>query len=100
VLGVFILCWHCFQALEQALKDMFITENNLRAMWKNKDQEVSDLEKDLQEQTSKLQRAEKQLHKALREVRGMSQTKPLSLELVSLAFYIISLRINKFPNIN
>jgi uncharacterized protein (DUF3084 family) len=88
VLEVFILCWHCFQVLEQALKGMFITENNLQAMWKNKDQEVSDLEKDLQQQTSKLQRAEKQLHKALREVRGMSQTKSLSLELVSESSFL------------
>jgi hypothetical protein len=89
VSGVFSFCWHCFQVLEQALKDIFITEGNLHAVWQNKDQDLSDLEKDLQEQTSKLQRAEKQLLKALREVRGMSQTKPMALEEVSLAFYIL-----------
>jgi hypothetical protein len=44
------------------------------------------LEKDLQEQTAKLQRAEKQLHKALREIRGMSQTKQMALEEVSPNF--------------
>lgn len=81
--------WHCFQILEQALKDIFITEGNLRAVWQNKDQDSSDLEKDLQEQISKLQRAEKQLHKALRELRGVSQTKPMALEKVSLVFYIL-----------
>ncbi|XP_033609697.1 coiled-coil domain-containing protein 39 isoform X2 [Cryptotermes secundus] len=68
------------EILEQALKDIFITEGNLRAVWQNKDQDSSDLEKDLQEQISKLQRAEKQLHKALRELRGVSQTKPMALE--------------------
>jgi hypothetical protein len=89
VLGVFRFFGICFQVLEQALKDIFITEGNLRAIWQNKDRDSSDLEKDLQEQTSKLQRAEKQLHKALRELRGVSQTKPMALEEVSLVFYIL-----------
>jgi hypothetical protein len=92
------------------MKDTFQTESTLRALWKNGDQELSNLEKELQEQTSKLQRAEKQLHRVLREVRGMCQTKLLALLLVSLAFYILKfiginiiidncVHINRFHNV-
>jgi len=49
-------------------------------VWRNKDQELSELDYDLREQAAKLERAEKQLHKAAREAR---LTKPMILEEVS-----------------
>lgn len=52
-------------------------------MWQNKDQELSELDYDLREQAVKLERAEKQLHKAVREVKRLSPTKPMILEEVS-----------------
>jgi hypothetical protein len=52
-------------------------------VWRNKDQELSELDYDLREQAVKLERAEKLLHKAVREVKGMNLTKPMILEEVS-----------------
>ena len=69
--------------LEQTLQEICITEGDLRTVWRNKDQELSELDYDLREQAVKLERAEKQLHKAVREVKGLSLTKPTMLEEVS-----------------
>ncbi|KAJ9581586.1 hypothetical protein L9F63_023233, partial [Diploptera punctata] len=66
--------------LEETLQKIFETEGDLRAMWKDKDQDGRDLDKDLQEQTSKLIRAEKQLRKVFREIKGAGQTKLTPLE--------------------
>jgi uncharacterized coiled-coil protein SlyX len=56
-------------------------------MWKNKDQEASGLDKDLQEQTMKLERAQKQLYKMTKEIKGISsQTQPIPLLMVRLLF--------------
>jgi uncharacterized protein (DUF3084 family) len=82
--AVFVsFCYHCFQVLEQTLQEVCITESDLHAVWQNKDQELSELDSDLQEQAVKLERAEKQLHKSVREVKGLSLTKPMILEEVS-----------------
>jgi hypothetical protein len=52
-------------------------------VWKNKDQELSELDYDLREQAVKLERAEKQLRKAVKEIKHLSLTKPMTLEEVS-----------------
>jgi hypothetical protein len=65
------------------LQEICKTEGDLRTVWQNKDQELSELDYDLREQAVKLERAEKQLHKALREVKVLSMTKPMMLEEVS-----------------
>jgi hypothetical protein len=65
------------------LQEICITEGDLHTVWRNKDQELSELDCDLREQAVKLERAEKQLHKALREIKGLSLTKPMILEEVS-----------------
>lgn len=65
------------------MQEIGITEGDLRTVWRNKDQELSELDYDLREQAVKLQRAEKQLYKAVREVKGLSLTKPMILEEVS-----------------
>jgi hypothetical protein len=52
-------------------------------VWRNKDQDLSELDTDLQEQAVKLERAEKQLHKFVTEVKSLSLTKPMILEEVS-----------------
>lgn len=59
-------------------------------MWQNKDQEASDLDKDLREQTIKLERAQKQLHKTMREIKGTRQSQPIPFYLVSLHFHILN----------
>lgn len=89
-MSVFTFCCIYFQVLEQTLQEIFITEGNLHFIWQNKDQEASDLDKDLREQTIKLERAQKQLHKTVREIKGISQTQPIPLEVVSLHFHILN----------
>ncbi|XP_069687635.1 coiled-coil domain-containing protein 39 isoform X2 [Periplaneta americana] len=68
------------EILEQSLREITITEDELKAVWRNNDQEANDLEKDLRDQTDKLQRAEKQLRKTVRELKSMSQSKLTPLE--------------------
>lgn len=65
------------------MQEICITEGDLHTVWRNKDQELSELDCDLREQAVKLERAEKQLHKALKEIKGLSLTKPMILEEVS-----------------
>jgi hypothetical protein len=77
--------------LEQTLREIFLTEDDIRTVWQNKDQEASDLDRDLQEQTIKLERAERQLRKAVREVKELSQTEPKLLEEVSLSVHVLKL---------
>jgi len=73
------------------LREIFLTEDDIRTVWQNKDQEASDLDRDLQEQTIKLERAERQLRKAVREVKELSQTEPKLLEEVSLSVHVLKL---------
>jgi len=65
------------------LQEICITEGDLRTVWQNKDQGLSELDYDLREQAVKLERAEKQLHKAVREVKRLSLTKSMILEEVN-----------------
>jgi len=65
------------------LQEICITEGDLRTLWQNKDQGLSELDYDLREQAVKLERAEKQLHKAVREVKRLSLTKSMILEEVN-----------------
>ena len=81
--AILSFCNYRFQVLEQTLQEICITEGDLRTVWRNKDQELSKLDYDLREQAAKLERAEKLLHKAVREVKGVSLTKPMILEEVS-----------------
>jgi hypothetical protein len=87
---LFTVCCNHFQVLQQTLQEISVTEGNLHVIWQNKDQEASNLDKNLREQTIKLQRAEKQLHKAMREIKGIDQTQPVPLEVVSLCFHILN----------
>ncbi|KAJ4428183.1 hypothetical protein ANN_24198, partial [Periplaneta americana] len=73
------------EILEQSLREITITEDELKAVWRNNDQEANDLEKDLRDQTDKLQRAEKQLRKTVRELKSMSQSKLTPLEEKDIA---------------
>lgn len=81
--AILSFCNHCFQVLEQTLQEICITEGDLRTVWQNKDQGLSELDYDLREQAVKLERAEKQLHKAVREVKRLSLTKSMILEEVN-----------------
>lgn len=65
------------------MQEICITEGDLRTVWQNKDQGLSELDYDLREQAVKLERAEKQLHKAVREVKRLSLTKSMILEEVN-----------------
>ncbi|XP_021929436.1 coiled-coil domain-containing protein 39-like isoform X2 [Zootermopsis nevadensis] len=69
------------KVLDQTLQEIFITHGNKYFMWQNKDQEASDLDKDLREQTIKLERAQKQLHKTMREIKGTRQSQPIPFYL-------------------
>jgi hypothetical protein len=81
--AILSFCNYHFFFFLQTLQEICITEGDLRTVWRNKDQELSELDCDLREQAVKLERAEKLLHKAVREVKVVSLTKPMILEEVS-----------------
>lgn len=68
--------------MEEQYQEQLRVEEEILNAWKEKDQQATEIGKDLRDQEEKLSRAEKQLKKLIRDIRGTQNTKFQTMEEV------------------
>lgn len=69
--------------MEEQYQEQLRLEEQILNAWKEKDQQATEIDKDLRDQEEKLSRAEKQLKRLIRDIRGTQNTKFQTLEEVN-----------------
>ncbi|XP_067014621.2 coiled-coil domain-containing protein 39 [Anabrus simplex] len=68
------------EKLDHTLEELKITENEIQATWRDREQQGNELDRDMKEQQVKLKRAETQLRKIIKELHGTTEPRQLCID--------------------